>query len=191
MNVKTTDGLTSKVYICLFTCANTRVVHLEEVLNLSERKITSLPYSTNQELEHSLNDMTHKSTNKLFKMKSQIIQSFWYKWKHEYLTALREYHRNTGNNKQLITIGDVVQIYEDSPRIKWTLAVVEKLNVGGDGLARSAVIRTKNGLTSRPITKLYPLEVSLNSDDDNTDCAIKTCRKAKMVSMEKIKKWTK
>ncbi|XP_071127721.1 uncharacterized protein [Mytilus edulis] len=318
LNVKTTDGLTSKVYICLFTCANTRAVHLEVVMNLSEetfilafrrfasrkslpktmisdngttfiaaakqltrssavieklnnfgttwkfipkrapwyggfwerligltkdsikkvlgrsliqiellrtivteveailndrpltyvssdpldepltpshllygRRITSLPYPTNQELEHSLNDMTHKSTNKLFKMKSQIIQSFWYKWKHEYLTALREYHRNTGNNKQLITIGDVVQIYEDSPRIKWTLAVVEKLNVGGDGLARSAVIRTKNGLTSRPITKLYPLEVSLNSDDDNTDCAIKTCRKAKMVAMEKIKKWTK
>ncbi|XP_071141981.1 uncharacterized protein [Mytilus edulis] len=152
------------------------------------RRITSLPYPTNQELEHSQNDMTHKSTNKLFKMKTQIIQSFWYKWKHEYLTALREYHRNTGNNKQLVSIGDVVQIYDDSPRIKWTLAVVEKLNVGGDGLARSAVIRTKNGLTSRPITKLYPLEVSLNSDNDNSDCATKTCRKARMVAMEKIKK---
>ena len=85
----------------------------------------------------------------------------------------------------------MVQIYEDSPRIKWTLAVVEKLNVGGDGLARSAVIRTKNGLTSRPITKLYPLEVSLNSYNDNSDCATTTCCKAKMVAMEKIKKWTK
>ncbi len=72
-----------------------------------------------------------------------------------------------------------------------TIAVVEKLNVGRDRLARSAVIRTTNGQTSRPITRLYSLEVSLNSDDDNTDCAIKTCRKAKMVPIEKIRKWTK
>lgn len=162
------------------------------------RRITSLPYPANPVVEHSQSDLTHESVNKLLKTKSRIIQSFWCRWKHEYLTSLREYHRNTGSNtEQMINIGDVVQIYEELPRIKWTLAVVDKLNIGGDGLTRSAVVRTKNGLTSRPITKLYPLEicsyidcVDNTSDENNIDCATTSCRKAKSVATEKIKKWT-
>ena len=41
----------------------------------------------------------------------------------------------------------------------WRLAVITKLLVGGDGLTRTAEIRTSTGLTNRPIIKLYPLEV--------------------------------
>ena len=42
------------------------------------------------------------------------------------------------------------------------LAVVESSTVGNDGLVRSATIRTKNGVTNRPVSKLYPLEVAAN-----------------------------
>ncbi|VDI18301.1 Hypothetical predicted protein [Mytilus galloprovincialis] len=120
------------------------------------------------------------------------------KWKHEYLTSLREYHRNIGKDNQTIKVGDVVQVYEESPRTKWNLAVIDQLNIGGDGKTRSAVIRTKNGLTSRPITKLYPLEVSENRDftiDNNCDLNNPSTsrnlgRKAKSVAIEKLKKWT-
>ena len=44
------------------------------------------------------------------------------------------------------------------------MAVVEDLVTGNDGLSRSAVIRTKNGVTNRPITKLYPLELTEGRD---------------------------
>jgi len=37
--------------------------------------------------------------------------------------------------------------------------VVTRLLVRGDGLTHAAEIRTSTGLTSRPIAKLYPLEV--------------------------------
>ncbi|XP_063442079.1 uncharacterized protein LOC134722391 [Mytilus trossulus] len=36
LTVKNNDGTTSKAYICLFTCASTRAVHLEVVDNLTE-----------------------------------------------------------------------------------------------------------------------------------------------------------
>ncbi|VDI76662.1 Hypothetical predicted protein [Mytilus galloprovincialis] len=116
-------------------------------------------------------------------------------------------HENFHNVMLLLFAGDLAHLADTPVELqrrlnnleknceKWNMTInMDKSNIvvfkngGGDGLARSAGIRTKNGLTSRRITKLYPLEVSLHSDEDNTDCAMKMCRKAKMVAMEKIKK---
>ena len=63
-------------------------------------------------------------------------------------------------------------IHDDSPRLKWHLAVVQELQRGNDSLVRSATIRTANGFTNRPISKLYPLEVNAGKnaiEDDNDD----------------------
>lgn len=91
------------------------------------------------------------------KMQALILQRFWSRWRHEY--------RTTGTNKQSIQKGEVVLVHDDSPRSTWKLAVIESLIKGGDGLVRAANIRTKTGCTNRPITKLYPLEVSTNATD--------------------------
>jgi len=40
------------------------------------------------------------------------------------------------------------------------LAIIEELMKGKDGLVRAAKIRTAQGMTNHPITKLIPLEVS-------------------------------
>ena len=69
--------------------------------------------------------------------------------------------RETGRNLQTISIGDVVQIHDDGPRIGWKLAVVEDVVRGNDGLVRAAKLRTSTGVTiNRPIVRLYPLEVT-------------------------------
>ena len=72
--------------------------------------------------------------------------------------------------------------------------MVEKLQEGGYGLVRSATINTKNGLTSRPITKLNPIEVTLARDCIDNNCDDKFNRtlepKSKCVAIERIKKWT-
>ena len=39
------------------------------------------------------------------------------------------------------------------------MAVVENLVTGNDEMVRSAIVRTKNGVTNWPVTKLYPLEL--------------------------------
>lgn len=61
-------------------------------------------------------------------------------------------------------------MHDDSPRISWKLAVVEKLLRGNDGFVRAANIRTTQGKTNRPIARLIPLEVSSNSMGD--DCTL-------------------
>ena len=89
---------------------------------------------------------------------TNIISQFWKRWRSEYLTGLREYHRATGSNEGRIRVGDVVQIHDEGPRIRWNLAVVEELITGRDGSVRAAKKKTKHGLSTSPIVKLYPIE---------------------------------
>ena len=155
------------------------------------RRISTLPYPGNGHIPNSPGFVNHDTLNNVHCSQQNIINQFWHKWKHEYLTSLREYHRNTGSGSQRIRAGDVVLVHDDLPRTSWTLAIVDKLNTGGDGIARSAVIRTKNGLTSRPVTKLYPLEVppsEADEEDSSDNDSERLCRKAKREAIEKIKK---
>ena len=93
------------------------------------------------------------------KMQAVILKLLWKRWKLEYLTSLREFHKTTGNNTQQVCIGDFVLVQDDAPRINWQLAVIEDAVRGSDGLIRAAYIRTKNGRTNFPIAQLYLLEV--------------------------------
>ena len=72
---------------------------------------------------------------------------------------------------------DIVVVHDDKLRLQWRLAIVEELIRGRDNLVRTAHIRMGNYRTTRPIVKLYPLEVSYSDDntsqetpDDNTQC---------------------
>jgi len=101
-----------------------------------------------------------------------MIQHFESRWRKEYLTSLREYHKAFRTTKQQIQVGDVVIIHDDVPRTNWKLAVVEKLITGLDGITRATEIRTTNGRTNRPITKLSPLQV--NEKDSSSETQVVT-----------------
>ena len=64
--------------------------------------------------------------------------------------------------------GDVVIVHDEKSRLYWRLAVVEDLIEGNDGLVRAAHIRMGKLKTTRPIIKLYPLEVSEVGDQVTT-----------------------
>ena len=128
---------------------------------LNGRSIISLPYQDVQDDE--VNDPTYgddMDLRKRTKIQALVFKHSWTKWQKEYLTSLREFCHSTGNNTQTIGVGDVVLIHDDTPQIQWRLGVIEHLNKGKDGLARSANVRTSTGQTNRPIAKLYPLEVT-------------------------------
>jgi len=130
-------------------------------LLLHGRPIISLPHHNVQDDE--LDDPTYNDNADLrrsVKAQALLISHFWNRWKMEYLTALREFHRTTGSNMQKVKVGDVVLIHDDVPRIQWKLAMIDGVNKGEDGLIRSASVKTSTGHTNRPITKLYPLEVT-------------------------------
>ncbi|CAG2226215.1 unnamed protein product [Mytilus edulis] len=98
--------------------------------------------------------------NKRFNHKVTLIEHFAKRWRMEYLTGLREFHRVAGDQSAHVKIGSVVQIMDNSPRMMWKLAVIEDLITGKDGVVRAVKLRTSNGLiTTRPIVKLVPLEI--------------------------------
>ena len=57
-------------------------------------------------------------------------------------------------------------VHDNGSRINWKLAIVDNLIKGNDGLMRSATVRTRHGVTNRPVAKLYPLELT---SEVNTD----------------------
>ena len=144
--------------------------------------------------------MDHKELNKCAHRQILIIQHFWTRWKSEYLTSLREFHKTLGKNEQSIQIGDLVQIHNESPGVIWKLGIVNKLIRGNDGHVRALRIQTSNGETSRPIVKLFTLEVSWThsaaiSDhtdeqhEDTTQRSTRPKRNASIKALEKIRKW--
>ena len=46
---------------------------------------------------------------------------------------------------------------------KWKLAIITELINGNNGLVRAAKIRMNEIETTRPIVKIYPLEVTMNT----------------------------
>jgi len=141
------------------------------------------------------------------KAKSQalIIKHFNNRWRTEYLTALREAHRKTGDNAQQVKISDIVLVHDDTARVNWKLAVIESLNKGADDMIRSVNIRTASGRTNRPIARLYPLEVNspdmamtapeTDSETDSetrnsvTTSANRPTREAAKRGQQKIREW--
>jgi len=88
-----------------------------------------------------------------------LLNQFRACWRYEYLTFLREYHRTTGNNNQLVKPRDIILVHDESLRNTWKFAIVEELMTGKNGLVRATKIKTAQGRTNRPIVKLIPLEV--------------------------------
>ena len=122
------------------------------------RRVTSLPYKSVDEDElDDPNFGDSSSIKRRAKQQALTLQDFRSRWRHDYLTSLREYHKTTGTNSKTVNVGDVVSMQDDTPCIDWKLAVVEELMVGKDGIVHAAYIRTAQGRTNRLMSKLCPL----------------------------------
>ena len=84
------------------------------------------------------------------------------------------HHCNEPNSAAVhISVGDVVVVHDEKPRGFWKLARVEEVIPGRDGQIRGAVVRVISGenasVLRRPLQKLYPLEVSSQTDDEKDE----------------------
>ena len=174
---------------------------------LCGRRVTSLPHTImDDEISDEISDPTYgvPSVRETAKRQSQLIQHFQSRWSKEYLTSLREYHKTSRKTKHEIQVGDVVIIHDDTPRTTWKLAVVEKLITGLDGITRAAEIRTTNGTTNCPITRLFPLEVKEDESSkevqqvqppeadvntENTMLRDRPTREATVAARKRLKQW--
>ena len=72
------------------------------------------------------------SIRKRAKTLAVVLQDFQKRWRHDYLTSLREFYRSSGDTHQVVKKGNVVIIHDDVPRTMWKIAVVSDLVIGGD-----------------------------------------------------------
>ena len=143
------------------------------------RRLLTLPehYSGSQTLEDDDLKVTPSQLRKRFNHLKNVLNHYWKHWKHEYLTELREAHRQAATNqvdRSVVATGDVVVVHDEAlPRGLWRLARVQELITGQDGHIRGAVLGviSRNGeptILCRPLQLLYPLEVrDPGSADDN------------------------
>ena len=85
-----------------------------------QRRIIPFPIENPPELDEEDDPtftLTPANIIEAVQLKSKVIHDFWGRWKHEYLSALREFHQHTsGKNRDIIKPGDVVIVHDDKPR---------------------------------------------------------------------------
>lgn len=95
---------------------------------------------------------------KRWRQVQHLADVFWKKWLKQYLPDLQQrqkWHKVLPNLKS----GDLVLMMdEQSPRGAWPMALVTDVNIGRDGLVRSARVKTRTSTFVRPVTKLVLLE---------------------------------
>lgn len=94
-------------------------------------------------------------------LRVQLNQGF----KSEYLTLLEQRGKETHT---ILKEGDIVLIETPEKKIKWPLGLIQTLIPGRDGVKRTAEVKTKLGTKIRPIQRLYKLEISDQSEGDNS-----------------------
>ncbi|MBM6549463.1 hypothetical protein H7673_11555 [Streptococcus dysgalactiae subsp. equisimilis] len=99
-----------------------------------------------------------RSCVRLWRRVQLLVDTFWKRWKLEYLSALQE--RNKWfTKKRNIKPGDLVLITMDKVhRNQWPLAIVEQVCPGADGLVREVIVRTSRGTIKRDVRSLCLLE---------------------------------
>ena len=135
------------------------------------RRIQQAPHPIADQEELADPSVVHgKDLRKQVDKLTQLIEHFTSRWKREYLTSLREFHKVSRRGSTQLIRRDVVIVHEDNtPRLHWRLAVVEDLIKGDDGQVRAAHIKTSSHKTTRPVAKLYPLEVHSELSDNSND----------------------
>ena len=104
----------------------------------------------------------------------------------------------SGKNETEIKVGDVVQVHDDTKRVHWRLAIVERIIKGKDGLVRAADIKTSTGYTKSTYHQTVPLEeTSTTHTTTKPECSkpstptksTRPVRKTAQVAREKLKTW--
>ena len=106
----------------------------------------------------------------IWKKRQKLLNVFWKIWRDEYLLSLREQRKSVLKSGRIISdtspnIGDVVLLKDDVPRCCWNMGKIVNLVTSKDGNIRSAKVKLHTGrVVGRPLSILFPIETSVNSD---------------------------
>ncbi|XP_017485823.1 PREDICTED: uncharacterized protein LOC108374345 [Rhagoletis zephyria] len=110
--------------------------------------------------EHEAENGDGGTLSKNFRIACQLADQFWKRWIREYAPCLTRRSKWFQNPPNPIEVNDVVIIVDDNAkRNTWRKGIVIDVNCAKDGVVRSAVVRTADGLFTRPSVKLAKLDV--------------------------------
>ncbi|XP_041448586.1 uncharacterized protein LOC121404066 [Drosophila obscura] len=113
-------------------------------------------------------DLTKLNYNRLdgWQRVTQLQQTFWRRWREEYLTLLQERSKWRTPAKNLC-VNDVVLVKDENlPPMRWPLARVVNVVKGKDGICRVADLKTASGTIRRARMTRWP---NLNQMSFNPD----------------------
>jgi len=102
---------------------------------------------------------------KRWRLRRQLVSSFWTRWQKEYLMDLRSVHEVKQPKGEVpFKVGDVALIHDEKlPRQMWKTGRIHELTKGRDSKIRSVGLKLTNGqLIRRPIQLVYPLEINFD-----------------------------
>ncbi|XP_053687258.1 uncharacterized protein LOC128736793 [Sabethes cyaneus] len=121
---------------------------------LVQRPITSIAEPTLDEIPENRLSMWQKTQN--------FVQMIWKKWSTQYLSDLHNRTKWTRQRDNL-RIGTMVLLKEENlPPLRWLLGRVIQVHTGNDGNVRVAVVKTKDGIYERGISKICVLPIRDN-----------------------------
>lgn len=115
------------------------------------RSMTALP-------EVNLQHVPENRLDKYQKLQA-MLQSFWQRWRKEYLNELQT-RVKWRQNASSLKIGSLVLLKEENaPTFQWQLGRVTALHPGSDSVVRVVEIKAQSGVFRRAVTKVCPLPI--------------------------------
>ncbi|CAK1589447.1 unnamed protein product [Parnassius mnemosyne] len=116
-----------------------------------------LPSNDTSDLDY----VDNMNLNVRYKYLQKLREDFRVRFRKEYLALLTaRWKEKTIEMKK----GDIVLVETDAKRLFWPLGLIMEVVTGADGVTRLARVKTQKGETLRPCQRLYPLEISNDSD---------------------------
>ena len=103
--------------------------------------------------------VTRKELNNLLRNQEKALKRVWKMWREEYLRSLGT--SPAIKDQMPIKEGDLVMVASNlQPRCTWSVGRVSELLEGRDGRIRSAIVKVKGKLRTRPVQLMSKLEVA-------------------------------
>ncbi|KAG8172925.1 hypothetical protein JTE90_011271 [Oedothorax gibbosus] len=152
-------------------CEAQNIVNLRPLTYLSEDVEDLQPLTTslflNGPRESSvpdLEDLDSTSMNKRYRYRQKLKENLRKRFRTDYLGQLT--HNAWKRCPTSLQIGQIVIVGNDqTKRLSWPLAKILELYPGKDGNVRVARLKTAHGELLRPLQRLYPMEMTLDSSD--------------------------
>ena len=132
------------------------------------------PFALQMSLDIHNSEINDSKLIKRFLFLQKKLAHFWNRWKSEYLADLREQHKLSKTYSNSISEGDFVLVQdEQTKRGQWKMGIIQSFIKGRDGNIRGVNIRMsgkgKSHLCTRPLQKVFPLEISCSKDTDKKE----------------------